>query len=185
MNTIKIHSALFLFLVLQTTFLFGQKKSIVKDDTTVCLQIIGLAIEKDIPIDGVIVKLYKENEEMHWEEVTSVVYHEHSFSFTLNKNNYYTVEISKQGYVTRSVGISTTLPDNVIIGDVKFTFEFEVELFKEKKNTNDYYLDFPVAIIKYSETSGVFEYDAKYTKHIKTKINETTGVGSSQSASQK
>lgn len=163
----------------------AQTNTKVKDDTTVCLQIIGIAIEKDIPIDGVVVKLYKENEELHWEEITSVVYHEHSFSFNLNRNTYYTVEVSKNGYVTRSIGISTTLPDNVIIGDVKFTFEFELELFKEKKHVNDYYLDFPVALIKYSETNQVFEYDTKYTKHIKSKINETTGMISPSSTKPK
>lgn len=157
----------------------------VKDDTTVCLQIIGIAIEKNVPIDGVVVKLYKENEELHWEEITSVVYHEHSFSFNLNKNTYYTVEVSKNGYVPRSIGISTSLPDNVIIGDVKFTFEFELELFKEKKNVDDYYLDFPVALIKYNETSQVFEYDSKYTKHNKSKINETTGMISPSSTKPK
>ena len=55
------------------------------------------------------------------------------------------------------------------------TFEFEVDLFKEKKNVDDYYLDFPVAIIKFNEATEVFEYDTKYTKHIKSKITETTG----------
>ncbi len=163
----------------------AQTKAKIKDDTTVCLQIIGIALEKNIPIDGVVVKLYKENEELHWEEITSVVYHEHSFSFDLNKNTYYTVEVSKKGYVTRSIGISTALPNNVIIGDVKFTFEFELELFKEKQNVDDYYLDFPVALIKYNETSQVFEYDSKYTKHIKSKINETTGMISPSSTKPK
>lgn len=144
------------------------------NDTSIVLQVIGLAIEKDVPIDGAIVKLYKENEELQWEEITNVVYHEHSFSFNLNRNAYYTVEVSKPGYTSRSVGISTTLPDNIIIGGVKFIFEFEVELFKEKKNIDDYYLDFPVALIKYNETTQVFEYDSKYTKHIKAKISESS-----------
>ena len=168
-----------MYLVIVALFIIqltnAQTKTKTIDDTTVCLQIIGIAIEKDIPIDGVIVKLFKENEELHWEEITSVVYHEHSFSFDLNKNTYYTVEVSKTGFVTRSIGISTALPNNVVIGGVKFTIEFELELFKEKKNIDDYYLDFPVALIKYNETSQVFEYDIKYTKHIKSKISEATG----------
>lgn len=175
MRRSKFYLAIILIFIFQTSFSLDHKNSKTDNDSTVCLQIIGLAIEKDVPIDGVIVKLYKENEEMQWEEITCVVYHEHSFSFDLKRNTYYTVEVSKVGYVTRSVGISTKLPDNVIIGDVKFTFEFEVELFKEKKNIDDYYLDFPVALIKYNEANEVFEYDSKYTKHIKTKINETTG----------
>ena len=160
------------------TTLIAKNTSLLKNDTSVCLQVIGIAMEKNIPINGVIVKLYKENEELIWEEITSVEYHEHSFSFNLNRNCYYTVEISKSGYVTRSVGISTKLPDNIKTDEVKFTFEFEVELFKEKKDVNDYYLDFPVALLNFNELTEVFEYDSKYTKHIKSKINETTKISS-------
>ncbi len=181
MKFTKIYFVLISLFIFQTITISGQSKTSIKDDTTICLKIIGLAVEKTIPIDGVIVKLYKENEEMQWEEITNVVYHEHAFSFDLAKNCYYTVEISKLGYVTRSVGISTKMPDAIIIGDVKFTFEFEVELFKEKKNTDDYYLDFPVALIKFNETTSVFEYDTKYTKHIKSKINESSGITSPSS----
>lgn len=185
MKLSKIHLIVVVLLIVQVTKSQTKAQTKVKDDSTVCLQIIGITIEKNIPIDGVVVKLYKENEELHWEEITSVVYHEHSFSFNLIRNTYYTVEVSKKGYVTRSIGISTALPDNVIIGDVKFTFEFELELFKEKQNVDDYYLDFPVALIKYNETNQVFEYDTKYTKHIKSKINETTGMISPSSTKPK
>ena len=177
MKLLKLILPLIAIIVCST--LIAQNTSSLKNDSTVCLQLIGLATERSIPIDGVIVKLYKENEEMLWEEITSVVYHEHSFSFDLNRNCYYTVEISKPGYVTRSVGISTKLPDDIKTNDVKFTFEFEVELFKEKKDVDDYYLDFPVALINFNELTQVFEYDTKYTKHIKSKINETTKTSSS------
>ena len=178
MKNAGIQLTIILFFIIQSTTIFAQKKQVKDRDTTVCLQVIGLAVEKDIPIDGAIVKLYKENEETEWEEVTSVVYHEHAFSFNLNRNSYYTIEVSKPGYVTRSVGISTTLPDNVVIGEVKFTFEFDVELFKVKKGADDYYLDFPVALIKFNDATQVFEFDSKYTKHIKSKINESTGQNS-------
>ncbi|MCX6296139.1 MAG: hypothetical protein NTX97_08730 [Bacteroidetes bacterium] len=164
-------------LILTSYSAIGQKDLSQAKDTSDCLEINGLAIEKNVPINGVTVKLYKENEEMQWEEVTSVEYHEHSFNFNLKRNSYYTIEISKEGYVTRSIGISTKLPDNIItVGSAKFLFEFDVELFKEKKGVNDYYLDFPVALIKYNETNQIFEYDTKYTKHIKEKITETTGA---------
>jgi hypothetical protein len=174
MKKITVRFSIIFFLAIQSTFVYAQKKNAKLTDS-ICLQVIGLATEKNIPIDGAIVKLYKENEEMQWEEITSVVYHEHSFLFDLNKNSYYTVEVSKSGYVTRSVGISTTIPNDLVIGDVKFTFEFEVELFKEKKGMDDYYLDFPVALIKFNNAIGKFEYDSKYTKHIKAKISESTG----------
>lgn len=160
----------------------GQNNKTEENENTICLRLIGLATEKRIPLEGVIVKLYKENEELQWEEITSIEYHEHSFSFDLNKNLYYTIEISKNGYVTRSIGISTQLPNSVKIDGIKFTFEFEVELFKEAKNSDDYYLDFPVALIKYNESNKVFEYDEKYTKHIKAKINENGNKASASTA---
>ena len=164
-----------LFITMQNVLVFAQEKTEKANDTITCLRVIGLAMEKENPLDGAIVKLYKENEEMEWDEVTSVVYHEHAFSFDLFGNSYYTIEVSKPGYVSRSVGISTALSDKVVIGDNKFIFEFEVELFREKKGADDYYLDFPVALVKYDEASQVFEFDPKYTNHIKSKINETTG----------
>jgi hypothetical protein len=62
------------------------------------------------------------------------------------------------------------LPDDVVIKGNKFVFEFEVELQKNIKAKDDFYLDFPIAIISYNSTSGVFENHDDYTKHIKEKI---------------
>jgi hypothetical protein len=154
-------------------------------ENTVCLEVLGIAMDaNEKPIDGVQVRLFKENEELEWTDITSVMYHEHSFIFKLEANNYYTIEISKPGYVTRSVGISTQLPANVSLEEV-FRYEFEVQLFKEKKNSNDYYLDFPVALISYDATKDIFMNNSAYTRHIKTMINQTTGETSTSSTQQK
>lgn len=148
-----------------------------KIDTTsvqqkTCLEVLGIALdEKDQPINGVEVKLYKENDEMEWTEITSVYHHEHSFLFKLEANQYYTIEVSKQGFVTRTVGISTNIPSNVSLKQL-FRYEFEVSLFKEKKGMDDFYMDFPVALISYDTKNDVFENNYAYTKHIKGKITE-------------
>ncbi|MGZ4035405.1 MAG: hypothetical protein ACXVPU_03780 [Bacteroidia bacterium] len=139
---------------------------------TDCLQIIGIALdEKNEAINGAEVKLYKENEEMEWEEVTNVTYHDHNFSFRLEPNQYYTVEISKKGFISRSVAISTAIPKNIDLS-IMFQFEFEVTLDKENLQMDDYYLDFPVALISYNSKTGVFENNNIYTRHIKSKIKE-------------
>ncbi len=142
------------------------------NDTIVCLRILGMAVENKTPLDGVQVTLYKENDELEWEEVTSVEEREHHFLFNLLGNSYYTIDIVKPGYVKRSVGISTMLPQNVKVGSVKFTFDFEVDMLKEKENVDDYYMDFPVALIGYDKTKKSFQYNAKYTKHIKAKVKD-------------
>ena len=150
------------------------------EDDQVCLEVLGIAMDSNNkPIDGVEVKLYRENDEQEWIQVTSVMYHEHSFLFKLEANEYYTIEISKPGFVTRSVGISTVIPKDVSLEE-KFRYEFEVELFKEKKNVNDFYLDFPVALISYNAERDVFDNNANYTRHIKTMIRQTVDEASSK-----
>ncbi|CAN5568303.1 hypothetical protein BH10BAC1_BH10BAC1_12300 [soil metagenome] len=46
-----------LLAALASTTLTGQNVSLRTNDSTVCLKVIGLAIEKDIPINGVINEL--------------------------------------------------------------------------------------------------------------------------------
>jgi hypothetical protein len=141
----------------------------------ICLEVLGVAVDvNNKPIDGVQVKLYQQNEELEWTEVTSISYHEHSFLFKLSSNEFYTIEVSKPGYVSRLISVSTNLPDKVKL-QRRFKYEFEVQMFPEKKGVDDYYLDFPVAMISYNERDEVFDYNTNYTRNIKQKIKETTG----------
>lgn len=140
-------------------------------DTT-CLKIKCIAITNGKPLDGVNAKLYKENEEMEMIEVTSVSHHNHDFFFNLVKDSYYTIEVSKPGYITRIISISTKLPVGVK-ADPIFEYEIELEMHKEKQVVDDYYLDFPIALIDYDPVKDVFVSHGKYTAYIKAKIKET------------
>jgi hypothetical protein len=161
----------------------GNGKKTGTSENPVCLEVLGIAMDSNNkPIDGVEVKLYKENDEQEWTEITSVMYHEHSFIFKLEANEYYTIEVSKAGFVTRSVGISTAIPDDVSLKEL-FRYEFEVQLFNEKKkDVNDYYLDFPVALISYDAKKDIFENNDTYTQHIKTMIKQTDEASTKVSA---
>lgn len=139
---------------------------------SVCLKIQGLAMSKGLPIDGVNAKLYRENEEMEMVEVTSVSHHSHDFFFTLDKNSYYTIEVSKPGYITRMISISTKLPPAVKTEPI-FEYLIELEMHPEKEGVDDYYLDFPIALIDYDPVKDVFISHGKYTAFIKAKIKET------------
>jgi hypothetical protein len=173
----------FIFTTLLTaTILFSTQRSFGKNtrtDTTkslVCLEVIGIALdENNEPLNGVEVRLYKENDELEWSEITNVMYHEHRFLFNLEADEYYTIEITKPGYVKRLIGISTQLPANVSYKQI-FHHEFEVTLLKEKAGLDDYYLDFPVALIRYDKTRDVFDNSYVYTNHIKTKMKEPVNV---------
>jgi hypothetical protein len=141
-------------------------------EDTVCLKIKGLAICEGKPLDGVNAKLYKENDEMEMVEVTSVSHHSHDFFFNLVKNSYYTIEISKPGYISRMISISTKLPPGVKVDPI-FEYEIELEMHKERQVADDYYLDFPIALIDYDPVKDVFVSHGKYTAYIKAKIKET------------
>jgi hypothetical protein len=163
--------------VLSMCALFNLKASAqdgVVDGDSICLKIQGLAMSKGLPIDGVNAKLYKENQEMEMVEVTSVSHHSHDFFFNLSKNSYYTIEVSKPGYITRMISISTKMPASVKIDPI-FEYLIELEMHKEKQGVDDYYLDFPIALIDYDPVKDVFVSHGKYTAYIKAKIKETLG----------
>ncbi len=165
-----------LIILFTNTNIFSQEKNEKIQDSVNFVHVVGIAVEKEIPIDGTIIRLFKENEELEWDEITSVSYHDHDFSFDLLLNSYYTIEVSKPGYVSRSIVILTTIPDSKNVFDDKYHFQFIVELFKEKEGVDDFYLDFPVALIKYNKKNDQFEMNLNYTNHIKNKIEETTKI---------
>lgn len=154
------------------------------NDSLICLEVNGIALSNKIPLDGVNVRLFMENEEMELIEVTSVEHHDHSFTLKLQKNSYYTIEISKPGYLTRLVSISTNLPKEVKIKPI-FTFEFEVDMPKEQTVADDYYLDFPIALIDFDSKKGVFVSHGKYTAHIKSKVNQSIKQETAESKKRK
>lgn len=144
---------------------------------TVCLEITGIVKHEGTLIDGVTIKLYKENEEMEMTEITSTPYHDHSFKFKLLKDSYYAIEVSKDGYITRLISISTQLPPDVNVNPI-FKYEFHLEMFKTQEGLDDYYLDFPVALIDYDANKDLFISHEKYTKFIKGKIKESIKANS-------
>jgi hypothetical protein len=158
-----------------------KKNSIMANE---CLKVKGLALdERSFAIDGVEVRLFKQNDMMEQIDVTNVEHHDHNFTFTLEANEYYTVKVSKPGYVERWVVFRTELPIGINVESL-LNFDFEVVLFKEKQ-MDDYYLDFPIAFINYNEQTQVFENNTKYTKYIKDKIKEAEEFAKTKNVVQK
>ncbi len=87
------------------------------------------------------------------------------FRCQLRKNEYYTVRISKKGYVPKLICINTEmLNDPGRLG----WFEFETSLFKKEtaEKLNKDALDFPVAIIYFDRQKETFAYNENYTKDL-------------------
>ena len=137
-----------------------------------CLKVNGLVLGEDNnSIDSVKVTLFEKNEEMEWKKIAIVPYHDHNFTFTMDVNKYYYLEVSKFGFAKRFVVISTNLPPNVNVKPM-FEYWFEVELFKEKKGADDY-LNYPINLIGYNTNTEVFEDNHSFTMPIKTMFEES------------
>lgn len=91
------------------------------------------------------------------------------FKFVLNKNLYYTIKISKKGYVSKLVSIDTEILTEV---SGVYQFAFETTLIEESisRKLNQDVLDFPVSIIQFDYKMGYFSYNKEYTIHIKKKL---------------
>jgi hypothetical protein len=140
-----------------------------------CLKVVGVALNSaGKPLPGIQVRLLRQNEELEWLEVTSADHHDHTFQFTLVKNEHYSIEISREGCLTRLISIDTRMPDDVTLEQL-FRYEFEIEMLKEKPVQDDFYLDFPLALISYDKKHSIFSFSEEYTKHIKQQLKTTAG----------
>ena len=100
-----------------------------------------------------------------------------TFSFKLKRNSHYTLKISKEGHLSRSISISTIIPEYLEEEDKRiFTYEVGVELPVKTGLENEFYTDFPIAIINYDAGIGTFVYNKKYTDHIKNQIVTSDGA---------
>ncbi len=129
-----------------------------------------------IEIDGKVLipkdddsKLYKIELLCHNTVVDSgVVVDSESFLLKIKKDSWYTIRISKQGYLPMSVSIDTKLPGN----DNNFhTFHFDTELIPDNKYIMDNdAIDFPIAIISFNKKADAFTPVMEYSKNIRKSL---------------
>ncbi len=86
-------------------------------------------------------------------------------SLKLDMNASYVIKFSKPGYITKSIEINTTVPDNRI-NDGFDPYPFDIKLFKQFDGVNIVVFDQPVAKIGFSNEIDDFDYNVDYTKSI-------------------
>lgn len=102
---------------------------------------------------------------------SAIIRYNKSFKFLLGRGAYYTIKISKKGYVTRWVSICTNM--NVPADDDGFyRYHFDTDLIPdtEAKDLDADALEFPIAIISFDTQAGWFYYNEAYTSNIKREI---------------
>lgn len=88
------------------------------------------------------------------------------FDYPLEVNSQYIVEISKPGFVSKSISYNTTVPD---ADNFNWTFDFIVELFKTPEGVDVAVFKNPVAKVHYNEDYSDFDYDLDYSMEFKKK----------------
>ncbi len=109
------------------------------------------------------IKIYDGNEVVETVKTDS----EGRFSTKLKQNKQYTIEVSKNNYVSKKISISTKTSAQIERTKV-FAFRLNIRKNKEiDEKAEDSVLDFPFALVNYNDQLGYFQYDVKYTRDIK------------------
>ncbi len=90
------------------------------------------------------------------------------FEFALSKNSWYTIRVTKEGYVPLLLSIDTKIDtQNALI----YEFKFETELLDAKKvNASHDIMDLPIGLIQFDKSNNRFYPVENYTADIKQKI---------------
>lgn len=100
---------------------------------------------------------------------STIVQNHKVFTFSVPKNSFYSVRISKKGYITRVVRVYTGIPNDY---DGLYSFEFNTELVEEK-HTDELTteaMDVPKTIVSYNWEMRNFYYNEKHTATIKENL---------------
>lgn len=122
---------------------------------------------KDKAIANAEVKVFLDNKEI----ITGETNKAGLYNIDLYKNQLYTIKISKAGFQTKVIQVSTEIPERFM--DRSYKFDITTEMMKlDKKLQDEDALEFPTALIFFDEQHEKFEYDKKYTTSIKKEIRD-------------
>lgn len=134
---------------------------------TSCLQLSGKVLKlKTTSSNSYTVALVHEGKVVE----TKLIKGNREFKFFLNKNKFYTIQILKEGYITRTVSIDTKLEQQ---NEGIYSFAFDTELIDETEaqNLNKKALEMPIAHIYFNpKKKKWFTYNEEYTKQVKKNI---------------
>ncbi len=145
-------------------FFFQIFVSYAQKDTLFHFKIKGAVYKREDVLTKVSIKITDENNRELYKQITG---RKGTFSLDLPENNVYLITFEKEGYISKTVSISTILlaKQNLKHKDTKLSFN--CRLTKKPKNINEEKLKLlqePFAIISYDETQKNLVWDKEYTK---------------------
>ncbi len=91
------------------------------------------------------------------------------FSFEMEMNNEYLIEIARSGMLSKKIAFNTEIPDDVI---GKWTMEFAMTLFEGCEGVNTSALNDPVDRVKFSTNKNDFISDKAYVERMRGRIGQ-------------
>jgi tetratricopeptide (TPR) repeat protein len=155
-NTIIIILSIFIFNLALLHKIYSQ-------DAERYLEINGTAELNLKPVSNAEITLYEEKSNIKSVKTGS----SGRFSFKLDMNKDYTIEVSKEGYVSKKIRFITKIPDEVTGIWVR---EFAIGLVKYCEGVNYSVLNDPVDVIKYSVRRQDFDSDKTFVYKVKPRL---------------
>src|SRR5690606_38124561 len=145
---------LIIFIAVSNLLSAGGRK--LKYDSLSCLQIEGRVLNADAGEGDCIIELIDETNTV----TDSLILKEgkSKFAFVLQKDSYYSIRISKNGFISKLVAINTEV---LVEQEGIHRFNFETRLLSNvvAKRLNEDVIDFPVAIIHFDYENNCFDYN--------------------------
>jgi hypothetical protein len=117
------------------------------------------------PLDSVLITIY--NESIPYSEIFTNKKGKCSFKLPLDK--IFRIEISRKGFVTKSIIVNTKVPNEQ---KSIFNFSFDVDLFESVPGLDVSVLNNPIAKVNYNLGMEGFAYDVTYTSKINTELKK-------------
>jgi len=117
------------------------------------------------PLDSVLITIY--NGDIPFSELWTNKKGKCDFKLPLDKN--FRIDISRKGFVTKSILVSTKVPNDQ--KDI-FNFSFDVDLFEEVNGLDVSVLKNPIAKVSYNLAMEGFAYDVTYTSKINADLKK-------------
>jgi hypothetical protein len=141
-------------------------------DSLSCLQIEGKITNVEEGNGECTVELISANE-----VVEEIVLKEgkFKFKFVLQKNKFYSIRLSKVGFITKLVSVNTEI---LTESEGIHVFKFETGLITAAiaSKLNPDIIDFPATIIQYDYEMDTFVHNAQYTAYIKRELYKSGPV---------
>jgi hypothetical protein len=125
----------------------------------------GSEKEESKMLDSALVTIY--NGDVPYSEIWTNKKGKCSFKLPLDKE--FSIEVSKEGYVTKFFEINTKVPAEK---KTAFSFSFDIDIFEEVKGLDVNVLKKPIAKVAYNVIMEQFVYDVNYTSRINFELRK-------------